>query len=159
MPVMRAVKPVTFGAMATPGADRVWRSVQRAFTDPRLVGAVQAFPRTARFAVKARGADSPVRPSAGLVAQVLLDEILISVMRNPKLFPRGDDYANAARNIRAAYQMWEQRGWLDDPAGYHATPEVPSPASIISVGHIAEPYERFGSMRRIFSYAAAARAG
>jgi len=58
-------------------------------------------------------------------AQVLLDEVLISAMRNPKLFPHGDDYRRAGEDVRLAYLRWREEGWLEDPARYHVDPPLP----------------------------------
>jgi len=124
-------------AATTP--ERVWRSVRRAVTDPRLVGTAQALPRTVAFMARARAASrdgdtsngaAAVSPSVGLAAQVLLDEILISTMRNPKLFPHGDDYRRAGEDIRDAYEMWGARGWLATPEDYHANPGPPAGATV-----------------------------
>lgn len=120
--------------MVSPVADlrpnSILRSARRALGDPRLVGVVQAVPRTAAVLNRTRAgrqdAGAPdVAISAGLAAQVMLDEILISVMRDPKLFPHGQDYELAAADIAAAHAMWSERGWLDDPASYHLDPPAP----------------------------------
>lgn len=109
------------------------RSARRFFRDPRLTGVAQALPRTAAVLNRARsphwgdGGDGVpgTRVTVGLAAQVMLDEVVISVMRDPKLFPHGDDYERAASDIRAAHALWNERGWLADPARYHSDPPVP----------------------------------
>lgn len=113
----------------------LFRSARRVVTDPRLVGVAQALPRSAVTLNRARAPQGPggipgVRLSAGLAAQVLLDEVLISVMRDPKLMPHGEDYANAARDIRAAYDLFAHQGWLADPESYHGEPPVPAPVTV-----------------------------
>ena len=118
--------------MALPPADRWARAAWRGLTDPRVIGVAQALPRTVgvlRRTSETRGEDGypMVGPSAGLAMQVLLDEVLISLMRNPALFPKDEDYERAGHDVLAAYEMWRANGWLDDPAAFHQTP--PAPAS------------------------------
>ncbi|TMK87000.1 MAG: hypothetical protein E6G57_11470 [Actinobacteria bacterium] len=106
------------------------RSARSILTDPRAVGVAQAAPRTAAFLAKSwatsrlPGAEAN-RPTLGLAAQVLLDEVLMAAMKNPRLFPSDDDYVRAGQDIAAAHEMWSERGWLDDPERYHHDPDVP----------------------------------
>ncbi|HEX4864644.1 MAG TPA: alpha/beta hydrolase [Acidimicrobiales bacterium] len=95
----------------------------------------QALPRTVGVLKRTgatRGADgySEVGPSAGLAMQILLDEVLISLMRNPALFPKADDYERAGQDVLAAYEMWRSRGWLENPAAFHRSPPAPSEVSL-----------------------------
>ncbi|MBV9283522.1 MAG: alpha/beta hydrolase, partial [Acidimicrobiia bacterium] len=83
---------------------------------------------------------SESKPTIGLAAQVLLDEVLMAAMKNPKLFPKGDDYERAGADMAAAHAMWSERGWLDDPEAYHVNPEVPmgtmlTRARVLNVGY------------------------
>ena len=104
------------------------RSILR---DPRTLGVAQAAPRTAAFLARSwatsrlPGGGAP-RPTLGLAAQVLLDEVLMAAMKNPRLFPSDDDYVRAGRDIAAAHEMWSERGWLDTPERYHRAPDVPA---------------------------------
>jgi hypothetical protein len=111
------------------------RSARRAVTDPRLVGVARALPRSAAVLNRARAPHGPggvpgVRLSAGLAAQVVLDEVMISVMRDPKLMPHGDDYVNAARDIRDAYHLFAHQGWLAEPESFHIDPPVPERVTV-----------------------------
>ncbi|MCU1449467.1 MAG: hypothetical protein JWP02_1637 [Acidimicrobiales bacterium] len=107
------------------------RSARAILSDPRTVGVAQAAPRTAAFLAKAwmtsmaPGAEAS-RPTVGLAAQVLLDEVLIAAMKNPRLFPTEDDYVRAGRDIADAYDLWQERGWLDEPERYHVDPPAPT---------------------------------
>ena len=111
-----------------------WRAARRAARDPRASGILRAGPRAAAFLSRASArtarADSddtvvPVRPTPGLAAQVLLDEIMIAAFRHPRLLPRGDDFAVAAADLAEAVTVLEAGGWLADPASYHPRPDVP----------------------------------
>ena len=115
--------------------DRWAVTAWRRMTDPRIVGVAQAVPKTIgvlRRSSATKGIEGyPLAgPSAGLAMQVLVDEILISVMRNPALFPHGDDYERAGREISEAYEMWRAEGWLDDPYSFHRHPAAPEEVSV-----------------------------
>jgi hypothetical protein len=126
---------------------------RRLLLDPRTVGLAQAGPRAAAFLARSwsysRGggppghplADAGVRPSVGLAAQVLLDEVLISAMRNPRLFPRRDDYRRAGDEITAARLFWQERGWLDRPRSYHRVPPVPDQVSVRAESTLGQRFE------------------
>ncbi|MDE3086006.1 MAG: alpha/beta hydrolase family protein [Acidobacteriota bacterium] len=112
----------------------VWRVARQVASDPRPRGILQAAPRTAAFLTRANARTAagaldetvvPVRPSPGLAAQVLLDEVMIAAFRHPRLLPRAGDYETAARDLAEARAVLEAGGWLDDPAGYHGTPAAP----------------------------------
>ena len=114
--------------------DGVYRAVRRVAVDPRTAEVAGAPLRAAAFLVRTwsrnRGpADPdrylPARLSAGLAAQVLLDEVMISALKNPALFPHGADYAAAAADLRVAHDLYERGGWLEDPASYHREPSAP----------------------------------
>lgn len=129
----------------------VWGAARRFFLDPRTVGVAQAAPRAAAFMARnwsrsrmrdgSALRDVEFQPSVGLAAQVLLDEVLISAMRNPRLFPRGDDYARAGEEIAAAKQLWRERGWLDRPADYHEEPGVPDGLVVSPASSLGQRYE------------------
>ena len=114
------------------------RRAGRILLDPRALGVAQAAPRTAAFMLDRWRHRSPLGGATdagwagtlGLAAQVMLDEVVISAMRNPKLFPHGRDYAQAAEDVAAARSLWEQRGWLSDPARYHTSPPAPLDAHL-----------------------------
>src|SRR6516164_8093107 len=78
---------------------QVYRELRRAANPPIRIA--MAAPRTAAFVARSwarsRGAPhnnshppSPA-PSAGLVAQVAMDELLLAVMKSPKRYPRRAD--------------------------------------------------------------------
>lgn len=90
----------------------------------------------------------PVRPTAGLAAQVFLDELVIAMFRHPRLLPREEDFHLAARDIEAARSLFVTKGWLDDPGSYHRQPPIPSDverlrrhAVGISFEHVTYPSE------------------
>lgn len=95
-------------------------------------------PRTAAFVARSwarRRQDpdslSPPSPqvSAGLAAQVAMDELLLAVMKSPKRYPHRADYERVGQEVLEAAALFEERGWLADPASYHPEPPpLSSPA-------------------------------
>jgi len=127
-----------------------YRAARRFFTDPRTVGVAQAGPRTAAFMARtwARSREPvadphavPARPSLGLAVQVLLDELLISTMKNPRLLPRRADYERAGVEVAQAFELYRERGWLEDPESYHRTPGAPAVWSTRGERALGQPYE------------------
>ncbi len=131
---LTAVSATVARVARRPSPETVVRALTSFITDPRAVGVAQAGPRTVLFMVRSwsrtrsnEGPDEPVWPSAslGLALQVLLDEVVLSAMRNPRLLPSPDDYVRAGNEIRAAWELWRREGWLDNPHAYHRNPPVP----------------------------------
>jgi hypothetical protein len=127
-----------------------YRAARRFFTDPRTVGVAQAGPRTAAFMARtwaqsrepvADPGAVPARPSLGLAIQVLLDELLISTMKNPRLLPRRADYERAGVEVAQAFELYRDRGWLDDPESYHRAPPPPQVWSSRGERVLGQPYE------------------
>ena len=99
-----------------------------------MAAVLQAAPNVVAFTARARARTAraahddtvvPARATPALMAQAYLDELLLAVFRHPGLLPRVDDYAEAAADVAAFRALGEERGWLTDPARYHATPPPP----------------------------------
>lgn len=110
-----------------------YRSARRVVRDPRTRDVATALPRTIGFLAAARSdrrvredGGASARVSAGLAAQVLLDEVMMAALKNPALLPRGDAFANAGASVRAAHAMYEREGWLAAPESYHRAPGPPA---------------------------------
>jgi len=88
--------------------------------DPRLVGLCEAGPKTLSYLRR-----QPSRPSPAFAAQVLLDEVTMALLQDPRLSPKDDDVTRAGREVHEAYAMWREQGWIDDPASYHRDPPSP----------------------------------
>lgn len=120
-------------------ATSVMRRARRILTDPRTVGVAEAAPRTVAF--MARNWSRNRQASVGLAAQVLLDEVVISAMRNPRLFPHAEDFLRAAADVDAAHEMWERQGWLSDPGSYHLAPPEPSDVRLRTERALGQRYD------------------
>jgi len=92
------------------------------------VRATRAVPRTLQFVGNAlwRGEVSESLPaphlSIGLAAQVAMDEALLAMAMAPNRFPLPGDYGRVAGELADAEELFEARGWVDDPMSYHRTP-------------------------------------
>jgi hypothetical protein len=124
-----ALPPVT---TAPPPHVRFYRQARRVVTDPRGLGVLQVGPRTLGFLAASwtrsrrwDGSDGRVAAplSPVLALQVALDELVVSMMKDPARYPRRADYLRAAAETERAYQLYGEQGWLDDPASYHPTPD------------------------------------
>lgn len=62
------------------------------------------------------------KPSLRLAGKVALDEALLSTMQVTTSMPAGDDAKRIVREVLAAREMFDARGWLEKPAGYHVAP-------------------------------------
>ena len=102
--------------------------------DPRTIRVLRAGPRVGSFLVKGgpRGpsadqdrAPFSMRPSAVLALEALVDEVLIAIFHHPDLVPADDDFAPAGADVARAHELFEDRGWLADPASYHEPPPPP----------------------------------
>jgi pimeloyl-ACP methyl ester carboxylesterase len=123
------------------------QSARAVLRDPRTIGVAQAAPRTAAFLARSWATSripgtEGIKPTIGLAAQVLLDEVLMAAMKNPRLFPSEDDYVRAGRDVAAAHEMWSERGWLDDPESYHQNPDVPMGCMVARERALNVGYER-----------------
>lgn len=133
-----------------PTPDAVVRAARNFITDPRTVGVAQAAPRTALFLARSwsrsrqgQPADQPPfpGPSVSLAVQVLLDEVVLSAMHNPRLLPTPEDYERAGAEVHTAWRQWQTSGWLTDPAGYHLDPPPPDSWSIVRERSLDQRYE------------------
>lgn len=61
-------------------------------------------------------------PSLSLATKVALDEALLSTMQVTTPVPAGDDAKRVVREVLAAREMFDARGWLEKPATYHVDP-------------------------------------
>jgi len=103
------------------------------------LGIGMAVPRTLAFAGESwwrsrRGSDAPDTPhlSAGLLAQVAMDEIILAAMKTPGRFPRRADYETAGKEMLAAYELFRSHGWDGDPTTYHVAPPPPDDLTVSS---------------------------
>jgi dienelactone hydrolase len=74
------------------------------------------------LAPKRDGMPCPER-SAALAAKVALDEIFFATEATSAVLSVGrSEWRRVQREVEAAHELYERRGWLADPAAYHRTP-------------------------------------
>ena len=61
-------------------------------------------------------------PSLTLAMQAALDETVLTVARLTHRVPGDDELARVNDEATVAVEMFQERGWLDDPASYHDAP-------------------------------------
>src|SRR6266508_131926 len=98
-------------------------------------GLAMAAPRTAAYA--SRAVIRPLRwsrqypeippqmPTPRLLASVFLDHVVMSAMQIAFAFDEDHDFAELRREVDAAIEVLDARGWLEDPRGFHALPPPP----------------------------------
>jgi len=62
------------------------------------------------------------KPSLKLAAKVAVDEAVLATIQLTSVVPMGDERVLAAREVRAAREMFDTRGWLEKPEAYHQAP-------------------------------------
>ena len=67
--------------------------------------------------------DVPVpEPSIRFGAEVGIDEALLATMSLTMAMPNGPRVQELRREVHAARELWQARGWLEKPADYHERP-------------------------------------
>ncbi|HVN51204.1 MAG TPA: alpha/beta hydrolase [Acidimicrobiales bacterium] len=143
------------GVLRAPGAvagqaRRRYREVERVLARRAPARALTAVPRTARFlgATFARRygeavAGLPVPSlSPGLAAQVAIDETLLAVASGPNRMPRRADYERVGAELAHARLLFDNQGWLDDPASYHRSPPPLVDPAVDHGWALGQRYER-----------------
>jgi len=106
------------------------------------------------------------RPSLALATKVAIDEALLSTIQVTTPVPMGDAAKLIAREVLAAREMFEARGWLEKPLSFHQAPPAleayalrPEKVRAIAYEHLSfesgyEPREGEPGRDRWLSYAA-----
>lgn len=120
----------------------MYKRARRLVLNPPGGRLAMTVPRTLGFMMKTwdRGQRVPVypdppaaRPTAGLAAQVAMDEVILAVMKSPRRYPRRLDYERVGSEVMDAVALYTERGWLADPRSYHGAP-TPAVATRQSLG-------------------------
>lgn len=87
-------------------------------------------PRTGKWAYNAVRTEAgripgapEIRMTGSLAAHVAMDEAVIALVQGPKRTPRRADYLRVSSELRDARELYEAKGWIDDPSSYHREPE------------------------------------
>ncbi len=80
--------------------------------------------------------------SAGLIAQVAMDEAILALAMGPNRFPRRTDYERVGAELSYAHLLFTSRGWIPDPATYHRDPPPLVDPAITRGWAMGTSYER-----------------
>jgi hypothetical protein len=81
-------------------------------------------------------------PTHALSLQVAIDEALLATMTLTTPLPRSTEYVRIEAELEAAREMFDSRGWLEKPIGYHVAPPPLANPSIRSARSRNLTYER-----------------
>lgn len=84
----------------------------------------------------------PTRPTAALLAQAFRDELVLMglELRRPISGPK--PFERITREVVAAQEFYERRGWLDHPAAFFTTPPAMNDARLVAVKRGRHSYHR-----------------
>ena len=127
-----------------------YRSIEKQLARQPLARLTTAVPRTARWMAQelTGGPDDrppgvpPVKVTPGLVGHVVMDESIMALAIGPQRFPRRSDYQRVADELATARALFDDRGWLDDPAAYHQQPPPLDEPSLSRGWALGRRYER-----------------
>jgi pimeloyl-ACP methyl ester carboxylesterase len=128
----------------------VYRGARQFAVDPRVRGVLEAAPRVGAFLARSsrRSAGAvtddtivPVRLTPSLAIQACVDEVLMAVFHHPDLLPKEEDFAPAAADLSGAHSLFAERGWLENPAGYHRDPPPPDDVGVVDASVPGLSYE------------------
>ena len=122
---------------------------RRGNTNP-LLQALGPFTRAGGFYARSWGSyldrepgELPVaRPTIGLAAQALRDELLLAGFTMVRSAPDATTLDRIAREVVAALEFYANQGWLDQPEGFFAPPPPPADVTVKPVNRMGRAYER-----------------
>jgi hypothetical protein len=59
------------------------------------------------------------------MASVLADEVVLATLANSRLVPPRGELERIGREVTTAVDLFQQKGWVDDPASFHRPPTEP----------------------------------
>ena len=81
-------------------------------------------------------------PTRALIAQVLLDEMVLALMKRPDRIPTGAEVERVVDELRTTLALHRARGWDADPHSYHVTPPPLSDFEVRRERWLHTPFER-----------------
>lgn len=134
-----------------PGSITMLKRVEKSLARSPLARLTTVVPRTAKWGYRALRTEAgkipgapEVRMTGSLAAHVAMDEAVIALIQGPKRAPRRADYLRVGDELREARELFEGKGWIEDPRSYHEDPE-PLLESQVSSKHgwaLGEHYRR-----------------
>lgn len=127
-----------------------YREVEKRLARQPLARLTTALPRTVRWMtgeLAGRAGDQPhglpvTRMTPSLISHVVMDESILALAVGPNRFPRRAEYERVGEELGRALAVFEERGWLEDPASYHQQPVVLSDPATTRGWALGRSYER-----------------
>ncbi len=128
----------------------MYRDIEKRLARQPLARLTTALPRTARW-ITSELAGREVDPTAGvpqirmtpsLIGHVVMDESIMALALGPNRFPRRADYERVSAELAEARALFQQEGWLDDPASFHQSPPPLHKPAISRGWALGRSYER-----------------
>lgn len=126
-------------ANCVPGAQAVrdlryrYRGIEKSLAKIPPARLLTTIPRTGGFAyrtiVRRKTVEAPsglpdTRLTPSLLANVAMDEAILTMAMGPDRLPHRADFERVSRELHEAAELYEANGWFDDPVTYHRTPPV-----------------------------------
>lgn len=126
---------------------KVYHRAEKTLARQPLARATLAWPRTAKFAAERLTSDPPAgvpkpRLTPTLLGQVIIDETIMALAVGPKRFPRRADYHRVSDELARAHELFEARGWLQNPKSFHQDPPPLLEPAISRGWALGQRYER-----------------
>ena len=81
-------------------------------------------------------------PSRALIAQVLLDEMVLALMKRPDRVPSATEIARVVQDLTTTLALHRERGWTADPSEYHVAPPPLTDFEVRRERWLHTPFER-----------------
>ncbi len=127
----------------------MYRGIEKTLARQPLARLTTALPRTARWMAnevlgreKAQPGKPTTRLTPSLIGHVVMDESIMAMAVGPNRFPRRAEYERVGAELTDARALFEQRGWLDEPASYHQAPPVLDEPVVTRGWALGRSYER-----------------
>ena len=81
-------------------------------------------------------------PTRALIAQVLLDEMVLALMKRPDRLPGAAEISRVIAELETTLALHRDRGWDDDPRRYHVAPPPLGDFEVKRERWLHTPFER-----------------
>ncbi len=128
----------------------LYRGAEKRLARQPLARLTTALPRTARWMTSVVTGDPDdqapgvpaTRLTPSLIGHVAMDESIMALAVGPNRFPRRAEYQRVGAELAQARAMFEERGWLDDPASFHQVPPPLEDPTMSRGWALGRSYER-----------------
>jgi hypothetical protein len=134
-PGRRRFQDVGRAVQGCPGGDLL-------LSGPRAIGFARRARRPALLPDGDASAVPVAPPGMAFTTAVMIDEIVLALMRVGRLNPSSSQIERIGDEVQRAVRLFTNKGWLDDPLSFHASPPPPTDVRVRR-GHVnGSNYER-----------------